>query len=247
MKGWIILIIILVSIFVIVGPILTTTSPTTIPVCDGNANKNTFYPGINWKEGDQNLTHMANCLDSTLRKSYMNTGIVSGTFQTLLAYLKIPTKENYLSTNEGDGDYTIAFAHSGGTQTLVRKIETGNVTVNYAVLAAPALLEQEQLAKLIKEKKIRKKVIILQSKRDILYQLMIGSASRNFQWKLFVNQSIDDNGKYDIIALTDEFPEIKKGLSDSIDVHGALRDKMITMFLNGEYPFDGSFEGLKKK
>lgn len=246
MKGWIILIIILIAVLVIV-PTLTTVSSTLTPVCNRDHKQNTFYPGINWKEGDQNLTQMANCLDSTLRNSYMNTGIADGAFQTFLAYLKIPTEQNYLSTNEGDGNYAIAFAHSGGTQTLIRKIEDGNVTADYVVLAAPALLEQEQLVKLIKERKIRKKVIIIQSERDILYRLTIGSASRNIQWKLFVNQSVNGDGKYDIIALTDEFPEIKGGLLDSVEVHGALRDKMVTMFINGEYPFDGSFESLKKK
>jgi hypothetical protein len=239
-KKYITLVIVLIAVLVTIGTTpIPNGSPTHMPICT-SYKQNTFYPGINWKEGDPNLNLMANCLDSTLRESYANTGIIDGAINTWLASKDIATQQNYLSTNEGDGHYTIAFSHSGGTQTLIKKIEEGNVTADYVVLAAPALLEQQQLVKLIKEGKIRKKVIILQSERDILYRLKV-------QQKLFENQDVNGDGKDDIITFTEEFPEIKEALVDSIDVHGALRDKMVIMFVNGKYPFDGSFEGLKKK
>ena len=116
------------------------------------------------------------------------------------------------------------------------------------MLAAPALLDQERLAKLIENNGVTKvkKIIIFQSERDILYLLVIGSASKYpLQWKLFENQTIA--GKVDILVDTDNLSGIAVSPTDSIFVHGALRDKMVSTFYHGDYPFDGRFEGLKKK
>lgn len=149
----------------------------TIPIyciggIPGKCNlQNAFYPGINWETKNLNdLTQKASQLDAILMRSYENTDSFSGAFHVWLAKKGIPTKENYLDSTNGDGYHPIAFAHSGGTQTLVKKIEDGKVTADYVVLAAPALIEQPQLEKLIKDGKIKKKVIIFQSEKDLLYQ-----------------------------------------------------------------------------
>ena len=143
----------MVSNDVVTAVLVPTPTPT------GCELSNTFYPGIMWSEKEDkiHLIVTAMGLDSKLRESYMNTGTLDGAFHVWLAKKGIKTQQNYLKTDEGDGNYPIAFAHSGGTRTLISKIEdgkVGKVRARYVVLAAPALIEQEELEKLVEEHKI---------------------------------------------------------------------------------------------
>ncbi len=109
-----------------------------------------------------------------MMESYLGTYQDDGAFEVYLASIKpvpIATKKNFLASDSDSGNYNIAFAHSGGTRTLVDKIESKKVTANYVVLAAPALLTQPELEGLSKYGV--KKVIVYQSPYDILNELYV--------------------------------------------------------------------------
>lgn len=267
---------------------------------------NTFYPGINWKlVYDLYKQYQTACnLDSSLRRSYADTDLLSGALHVWLASEGVATEKNYLAYTEGDGQYTIGFSHSGGTQTLFQKIDSGAVQVDYAVYCATALLTQEKVAKQVKDGKVNK-VIIMQSPKDALYKIKvrlkqqhlfaipgpggyiyywapaviplevpeglpqlwkneaidisslltendidpsvlpeeddfwIGGASREEQ-SLFVNEDVDGDGEFDIITITEDFPDIP----DSMEIHRALLRRMEEMSQGETYPFDGTFDGL---
>jgi len=135
---------------------------------------NIYYPGINWDKDNSNEWNSryenAHSLDSTLARSYLGTDALSGALHVFLASKNIPTTENYLAVNEDGTSVPIAFSHSGGTQTLYQKIAKGEIKVDYAVFAAPALLNQQALAELISSHKVQK-IIIIQSPQDVLYNI----------------------------------------------------------------------------
>jgi len=138
---------------------------------------NIFYPGIGWQATDTFYPSIAKELNATVVNSYLDTGITDGAFQVYLAWEfgdkpVIATETNFLSNNSDSGEYNIAFAHSGGTRTLIDKIETGTIKANYVVLAAPALITQNELENLIARYGV-KKVIVFQSSRDILNLLQV--------------------------------------------------------------------------
>ena len=165
-----------------------------------DAFSDTFYPGINWKPasrdgGESANSRMANAydLEATLLKSYYETNNpfslppstlmvllsltrapidMQGATHVWLAYHNIFTPENYVDNPIGDGYHEVVFSHSGGTQTLYKKLESGKVTAKYAFFIAPALLEQDKLAKLIDDGKVIH-IFIVQSKKDILYNTYI--------------------------------------------------------------------------
>lgn len=315
-----------------------TPLKTSPPACIKGYRQNAFYPGIDWEKKIEEtiMSNVADDLDSTLIPSYMDTDAISGAFHVWLAYKGIPTEKNYLSNEMGDGYHPIVFAHSGGTQTLIKKIEAGSVTADYVVLAAPALLNQSQLSKLIKDRKIKKKIIIFQSKKDILYEInakvererkpssaeivltytddnswkiwpgvrlpgatfpaitvlsdirisdieinlpllselslngvvfdatslleknsidqnkvpneelfWIGGANRVRQ-ELFTNTNMDVNGDGEEDVIEIDMTQNFSGMSGG-KVHQELLQEMRRRFVNGEYPFDERFEGLKKK
>ena len=140
---------------------------------------NTFYPGINWAESNRmERNKQAFDLDSTLRLSYFNTNLLTGAIHVWLASINIFTPQNYVDIAEGNGQYSIAFSHSGGTYTLFRKIKARDVIADYAVFVAPALLDQNELENLPV-----KKVIIVQSTDDILYRIQI-RIERNHDFSL---------------------------------------------------------------
>ena len=158
---------------------------------------NIFYPGINWQQQDdpfyngiENELNPQNGvrINSQLTKmmnSYLGTDMFSGAFQVFLAStlghpIPIETETNFLSDYSDKGEYNIAFAHSGGTRTLVDKIESGTIKANYVVLAAPALITQEELEFLTAAQLYGvKKVIVFQSPIDTLNMLHVRLV-RNF-------------------------------------------------------------------
>ena len=155
------------------------------PVCvkDSSQQKNVYYPGIIWPIGNLDRWRArefyANQLDAKLRTSYLGTGIITGAIHTWLASKNYATVENYIGVREGDVQYNIGFSHSGGTQTLYKKIENPGpptqvqpVNVDYAVFSSPALITQAMVENLVATGKV-KKVIIFQSSRDILSQTKV--------------------------------------------------------------------------
>ncbi|GAB6284555.1 MAG: hypothetical protein STSR0009_07550 [Methanoregula sp.] len=163
---------------------------------------NAFYPGIGWipAKSDQQKSEnsrmiYADNLDAFLLKTYYETQDSNriqgdgwledfvywvdlvGATHVWLAYHNIFTPENYVTNTIGDtiGDryYDVAFSHSGGTQTLYKKLERGDIKAKYVFFIAPALLEQEKLKKLIERRDETKieKIFIVQSDKDILYNL----------------------------------------------------------------------------
>jgi len=148
--------------------------PTSVK--DKSQLKNIFYGGIIWDKNNQKQWNerysSANNLDAILMRSYLGTDALSGALHVWFASKDIATKENYLVYTEGDGQHQIGFSHSGGTQTLYKKIESGAVQVDYAVFASPALLTQEGVDNLVTSGKI-KKAVIVQSPKDILNQLKV--------------------------------------------------------------------------
>jgi|GEM_PF-5357053 len=254
---------------------------------------NIYYPGINWAKKDTNewiaRYENAHSLDSFLKRSYLGTNPLTGALQVYLASKNIATIENYLAVNEEGTSVRIAFSHSGGTQTLYQKIAKGEVKVDYAVFAAPALLNQQALAELIASHKV-KKIVILQSPQDVLYnldlkierehQFMITSGSSVITWQApaiqvvnapyiggflkdqwydinsvlqannidpqvlaeseefciggnggirapFENQSVDGDGRDDIICHTINLP------IDPLQMHAFLNNEMINRYLMG--------------
>ncbi len=137
---------------------------------------NIFYPGINCKteEDKQNRYQDKLAFQAKLVDSYWDTQIFDGAFHVWLASLGLPTKKNYLVSDEFDaGDYHIAFSHSGGTQTLYQKIKKGVVTCDYAIFMSPALLTQEGIEELVDGNRIRKKAFVFEHENDILYILHV--------------------------------------------------------------------------
>jgi hypothetical protein len=130
---------------------------------------NIFYPGINWDKDyeNENLTK-ADALDSVLAYSYFGSGMFNGAFHLWLAYKGIRTDLNYLSAKTDCGYHPIAFAHSGGTRTLISKIESGEVRADFVVLAAPILISQKELQELVDDNRV-KKIVIFQSPNDIYF------------------------------------------------------------------------------
>ena len=141
---------------------------------------NIFYPGIGWSVGDIGYAKTAKNLNAKMVNSYMNTGVPDGALQVYLACIGIGTEKNFLSNNTDTGSYNIAFAHSGGTRTLVSKIESGKVKANDVVLAAPALITQEELQGLITNYGV-KKVVVIQSEWDMLNLLNV-TLERNYKF-----------------------------------------------------------------
>ena len=154
---------------------------------------NTFYPGIGWTPEAKDTKDTARRysqaldLDAELMKSYYETNDgeakiewstisvpfdLRGAVHVWLASQDIYTNENYVTNEIGDGYHPVIFSHSGGTQTLYKKLEHGNVTADCAVFIAPALLEPDNLSKLIDQGKVQK-IIIMQSPDDILYNLRL--------------------------------------------------------------------------
>ena len=133
---------------------------------------NIFYPGINWTAGDVFYKKIADELNAKRMDSYKGTDMFSGAMQVFLALQNIGTETNLLSNDSDSGDYNIAFAHSGGTRTLVKKIESRKVKANYVVLAAPALISQEELQELITNYGV-KKIVVFQSDWDLLNLLHV--------------------------------------------------------------------------
>ena len=140
---------------------------------------NTFYSGIFWDSGAIDVSQQAFALDASLRESYADTSwghidymitSLGGMYDVYAAYKGIATKRNYIANPEGNGNYKIAFGHSGGTQTLMDKLERGGVKAEYAVFIAPALINKARIDNLIKSKKV-KKVIIVESDQDLLYNM----------------------------------------------------------------------------
>ena len=155
-------------------------------------SNNALYPGIGWtpsdiendKEGKDRLTR-ATDLDATLIKCLFETNDVKklpvgfnelssklnidirGAVQTWFASNGIYTQENY--DDLPDGDYKIIFSHSGGTQSLYQKLQNERVTADYVFFAAPALISESQMIDLINSGAVKKKIFIVQSKQDILY------------------------------------------------------------------------------
>lgn len=163
----------------------TAGNNTTIKVNDINVtNKsNIFYPGINWQKGDKSYNLEATELNAKMVNSYLGTHMDDGAFQVFLASKTPPigTKTNFLADSSDSGMYNVAFAHSGGTRTLVDKIESGKVKANYIVLAAPALITQTELQGLTKYGV--KKVVVFQCSGDILNLLNV-TLERNHQFKI---------------------------------------------------------------
>jgi hypothetical protein len=92
----------------------------------------------------------------------------NGAFHIWLAYKNIPTDRNYLSVKTDVGYYPMAFAHSGGTRTLISKVESGEIRSDFVVLVAPILISQAELQKLVDENVV-KKIIIFQSSEDVYF------------------------------------------------------------------------------
>jgi hypothetical protein len=148
-------------------------------------NPNIYYPGIAWGKNEmtENIIR-SESLNAKLTLSYYDSAFVSdpknqftkewvkslfnGAFQVWLAYKKVPTEQNYLTVHE-KSKYTIAFGHSGGTRTLISKLESGDIQADYVVLAAPMMISQSELENLIKTDKA-KKIIVYQSTDDLFYQ-----------------------------------------------------------------------------
>jgi PGF-pre-PGF domain-containing protein len=172
-------------------------------------SENAFYPGIGWrppiiennKDGKDRLTRatdlnakLINCLYGTNDKTKLSGGFeklpgefdIKGALHTWLASLDYPTDENLLDSSEGNGNYHIVFSHSGGTQILYQKLKDKKVITDYAFFAAPALITQDQMVDLIKSGAVKKKIFIVQSTQDILYNTHI----RDFQKKYDFSSNI---------------------------------------------------------
>jgi len=170
--------------------------------------KNAFYPGIGWtpsitnEDGNDRLTR-ASGLDAIRINSYYETNDpqkipeefkqvpfdLRGALHTYLAYLEYYTNENYVDIEYQngkyiDGHYDVVFSHSGGTQTLYQKLKTGKVTADYAFFVAPALITEENLKNLIKNGNVKKKIFIIQSNQDMIYNIHIIDFNKNFDFDI---------------------------------------------------------------
>lgn len=158
---------------------------------------NVFFPGIGWKpwysespqgESEKNRIAKGVDLDSITMKSYYETQDdtkvppklaiannfidINGALHVWFASHDVYTDENFLTNADPPGYHKIVFSHSGGTQTLYKKLERGDFTAKYAFFIAPALLNEKNLTKLIQDKKVQK-IFIVQSKDDILYNVQL--------------------------------------------------------------------------
>ena len=142
----------------------------TSNACVRSNMSNVFYPGINCHTDKQKSARIkdAKIFQADLMWTYLGTDWNDGAFHVWLGYHDIPTKENFLKEKTDWGKkYHIAFSHSGGTQTLYKKLRDGLIEADYAVFMSPALLSQEELTQLVKDKKI-KKAIVFENDNDIL-------------------------------------------------------------------------------
>jgi hypothetical protein len=132
-----------------------------------NVLGNIFYPGINWTSPDKFYDQEATLVNAYPPiPSYEGTDMFSGALQVYLASINKATAKNLLDDTKEEGSYYIAFAHSGGTRTLVSKIEKKIIKAKYVCLAAPALISQDELQGL--KKYDVKQVVVFQSKKDML-------------------------------------------------------------------------------
>lgn len=141
-------------------------------------NPNVFYPGINWQQSKfSDIEKQASDLNAFPEKSYGGTDIGSGIYQVWLAYKKIPNDINYLvkkDDTQHSPTYPIAFAHSGGTRTLISKIELGKIKPKYVVLAAPEMVNESELVGLLTRKgNTIQKIIIYQTPQDPLFKAKV--------------------------------------------------------------------------
>ncbi len=139
----------------------------------GQKRPNTFYAGIDWKSDAIDVPQQAYAFDAGLVSSYADTNWATGAAHVYVAYNNIPTEKNYIKKPKGDGTYKIAFSHSGGTQTLMKKLQSGAVKAEYAVFVAPALINQTEVENLVDPINPHRvnKVIIVESDQDVLYNL----------------------------------------------------------------------------
>jgi PKD repeat protein len=138
--------------------------------------ENIFYPGIGWTPNEKTTSvtaqrwSEASELDSKLMNSYYGVDKINASIQVWLLYHNITTSVNYPGSQDEHRHYHIGFSHSGGTQTLFKKLQNNEITVDYAVFIAPALLDTAELLKLLEDNSVKEKIIIVQSENDILYR-----------------------------------------------------------------------------
>src|SRR5674476_1597571 len=220
-----------------------SSSSTTAPIVGlpipGPA-PNIFYPGIFWNDSNKpEMQGYADKLEARLMPSYYNTTIISGVFEVLQLINNNPSPINYPSDDYekyNEGNYKIAFAHSGGTLTLVKKIKNKIVHPEYVVLASPCLIQQSDLTDLVENYSV-KKVLVIQSPADFLHRKTLSK---------LINGDPDNTN-----PMNKDNTIMVKTLSyttriDGFTVHNELRQKMVDMFYNSEPPFDGTtIPGLK--
>lgn len=135
--------------------------------------QNVFYSGINWESTSKDWwgrNLYAQDLNALLIPTYMNTDVLTGALQVYYAWKDVSTSKNMINNLYGNGEYKIAFSHSGGTQTLMHKILTDQVKADFVFLAAPALISESDLLNAIQNHGV-KKIFIMESEKDVLYEL----------------------------------------------------------------------------